>query len=325
MDNLTKEPTETELQLYSMLRENTGIELLDSGGAYGRHWQRNAKLSLQDFRDRPAVSFRPAVYGTRLELDVTLDLFHFLNDTVSYEKDMDELFHRYVDAKQKDFFEYWDDHWMVYNVNTHEHEDTGGHGYGDFSWPKAINSFVKWANQNDSKYHNKWQFDGEKFSGYTYNEENALSQDFTYRQAGEYIFIEIHGGCDARGGFTYPHIFTPKDDFSWMDYASYTIGCKNDHWWDYRSGWEDTEQPIKLKDCPGISYDEIDPEEIEALDTDMREYKAHARWYEKQPALFGEKVPLPPLPTLNMAGKVLVKDGVAHCPICGEPLEAWRY
>ena len=31
----------TERKLAEMLKENTGIHMLDSGGAYGRHWQLN--------------------------------------------------------------------------------------------------------------------------------------------------------------------------------------------------------------------------------------------------------------------------------------------
>lgn len=33
--------TKTEKVLIAMLKENTGIALMDSGGDSGRHWQRN--------------------------------------------------------------------------------------------------------------------------------------------------------------------------------------------------------------------------------------------------------------------------------------------
>lgn len=35
--------------VYSMLTENTGIHMLDSGFGEGRGWQRNQKKSIQDF------------------------------------------------------------------------------------------------------------------------------------------------------------------------------------------------------------------------------------------------------------------------------------
>jgi hypothetical protein len=37
-----------------MLIENTGVDMLDSGGAYGRYWQRNRKIA--DFRKMPEIT-----------------------------------------------------------------------------------------------------------------------------------------------------------------------------------------------------------------------------------------------------------------------------
>ena len=46
----------TEQQIYNMLTENTGTHFLDSGGANGRHWQRNIKKSLEDFRKEEVLN-----------------------------------------------------------------------------------------------------------------------------------------------------------------------------------------------------------------------------------------------------------------------------
>ena len=46
--------TPTERQIAKMLIENTGVDMLDSGGAYGRHWQRNRKIA--DFRKMPEIT-----------------------------------------------------------------------------------------------------------------------------------------------------------------------------------------------------------------------------------------------------------------------------
>lgn len=46
--------TPVEKQVAKMLTENTGIHMIDSGGAYGRAWQRNREV--EDFRLRPAVT-----------------------------------------------------------------------------------------------------------------------------------------------------------------------------------------------------------------------------------------------------------------------------
>ena len=41
--------TETNKLVYEMLTENTGSHMGDSGGAYGRHWERNQKRTIEDF------------------------------------------------------------------------------------------------------------------------------------------------------------------------------------------------------------------------------------------------------------------------------------
>ena len=45
--------TPIERQIARMLTENTGVDMMDSGGAYGRAWQRNREI--EDFRKRPAI------------------------------------------------------------------------------------------------------------------------------------------------------------------------------------------------------------------------------------------------------------------------------
>jgi hypothetical protein len=43
-----------ERQIAKMLTESTGADILDSGGAYGRNWQRNREV--EDFRKLPEVN-----------------------------------------------------------------------------------------------------------------------------------------------------------------------------------------------------------------------------------------------------------------------------
>ena len=40
---------QTKQIIYEMLTEPTGTHMLDSGGDDDRHWQRNQKMSLEDF------------------------------------------------------------------------------------------------------------------------------------------------------------------------------------------------------------------------------------------------------------------------------------
>ena len=43
--------TRTEFLIYKMLTENTGSAMLDSGDAYGRHWENNKQRTIDDFKN----------------------------------------------------------------------------------------------------------------------------------------------------------------------------------------------------------------------------------------------------------------------------------
>ncbi|MEM0148469.1 MAG: hypothetical protein QXY10_02645 [Candidatus Micrarchaeaceae archaeon] len=56
---LPKGYTPVERQIAKMLIENTGVNMLDSGGYFGRHWQENRKV--EDFRKRPVVEIETEI------------------------------------------------------------------------------------------------------------------------------------------------------------------------------------------------------------------------------------------------------------------------
>src|SRR5690606_23393942 len=58
----------TEEVLASMLKENTGTHMLDSGGAYGRHWQRNQG---RDFEAEKETELKFGIYNGKPEITVT--------------------------------------------------------------------------------------------------------------------------------------------------------------------------------------------------------------------------------------------------------------
>lgn len=66
--------------LQAMFTENTGTHMLDSGGAYGRHWQRNQGV---DMTEQPKAY---QYYGP------TISTFHYLNDRLDFAPAMDRLF-----------------------------------------------------------------------------------------------------------------------------------------------------------------------------------------------------------------------------------------
>ena len=81
--------------------------------------------------------------------------------------------------------------------------------------------------------------------GYTYNNENDLSQDFVWDSllvdGEQYVFIQTHNGCDARGGFSTPVVAAVNDEnFYFVTASPYCMNCEES--WDssYRFG-EDQE------------------------------------------------------------------------------------
>ncbi len=83
--------TETEKILYNMLTENTGAHILDSGGAYGRHWQQNRGIA--DFNSIPSVKTHK-MYGARKHV------FAIVNDIATYDKAVDCKFHKFAAAPE---------------------------------------------------------------------------------------------------------------------------------------------------------------------------------------------------------------------------------
>lgn len=187
------DPTEapsTAQVLQAMLTENTGRHMLDSGGAYGRAWERNQGV---DFDAKPEASVEVYLrergdydrnYGDgelTLYLMVTLDVYHWLLNRVDYDAELDAEFERFSHEG-----ELADAHWLECAEAFAEARADTGH---DFS-PMVVN---------------------------TYNGEDALSQTLQYvawsdAEEDEYLVaLQIHGGCDVRGGYTQPRIFRLGD------------------------------------------------------------------------------------------------------------------
>lgn len=221
----------------AMLKENTGRHFLDSGGAYGRHWERNQG---REFENEPDQTIEFRVYQREgkgeLEIDATLNLYHFLVKNLVYQPDIDRWFHKFADK------------------------------FPDLQWWEIMKLFCKQERL-------KGRFEP-KGSGYTYNEENLLSQDFQYvwvedtKTDENLFFLQIHGGCDARGGFTAPRVFSGDFDY-FFDYQRFYFGCHHcdfrldcddGYHWRTEDGSKDFE-PVKAIDLDTEEY----PEEMTAL------------------------------------------------------------
>lgn len=275
------EPT-TEDVLREMLTENTGRHILDSGGAYGRAWERNQG---KDFDAQPEAEaewriYPPAnaMYDTRgkedeLELMVTLDLFHFLSERLTYEPYIDAQFHMFADPRT-------DAGWLELMEEWASSDERGGGGHA-FSTPVTENS---------------------------YNHECLLSQTIQFTIFGieddddTYVLLQIHGGCDVRGGYTEPRVFSMYD-YELMDYAHCDVMCD------------------------GSGEPNINPEQLQVESGErVGEQPCNARWYSDDGSHFYDderQNRLEDYPakrgTEGEVGTVVVNEDAneAFCPVCG--------
>lgn len=202
--------TRTAEAIAAMLTEPTGVSILDSGDAYGRHWQRNAGTDLTFWQDRPEATLDR--WGC-----ITLDVFHYMLGRLEYVPDADEGWQEWAAANDPDDRRGWLDLAVEYAETVN-----AGDCYGELREVRTWN---------------------------TYNGEDMLSQvlqGVTYC-GGEYgdevyALVQIHGGCDVRGGYTRPRVFRVMCDsaayfpYDNADAEVYCSSCETG--WTIRAGYE---------------------------------------------------------------------------------------
>ena len=162
--------TDLKQLIYEMLTESTGTHMLDSGGAYGRHWERNQRRSLTDFEnDKPETITEENGW-----IDREVSVFHFLAGEDS--------------ALELDY--------ICDNFNELNTDTKNWNGNSE-AWGVSVEAWNDLTECNEIE-------EGRTFN--TYNGESDLSQNL---QGGwltingeEYLLLQIHNGCDVRGGYT---------------------------------------------------------------------------------------------------------------------------
>jgi len=260
-------------KLAEMLTENTGRSFLDSGDHYGRNWEHNQGA---DFEAQPEG--RLEVWQRDGELDIlpTVNVYHFLKDRLEYNPELDARYREYVERES-----------LRHDLPSAE-------------------SFVNRLEGAAGIYG-----DGEPLTVNTYNGEDLLSQILQYvywsDDDGAHVMLQIHGGCDARGGYTTPVAFdvADYDGTSILDNARASIYCDDcgKHW-----GTDDSCHWYP-DGCCGRGHTELQNYPA----TDQRpDYPERPN-----PAQRTLPIDLPERPE-PCAGVVWVDDNRnGHCPYCG--------
>jgi len=268
--------------------------MLDSGGAYGRHWEQNQG---RDFDSEPEVEIC-ATWG----LSVTLNVYHWLRQACEYAPELDQLFQDYVkEADPNDK--------MSWHQLAHEFVDDLGTKIelgGEMTTPDKPYFVVNTYNGEDAL---------SQTIEYTYFEVESAPQ-YPHVREGAHILLQIHNGCDARGGYTMPRVFFLGDDYPYIyDNAHVSLYCPTcqDTFDSDNAGYN-----FSHYDCDTKEHFEIggDRSTVAFLDADDDSTAAWlARWqykldgkvdYDKIEELLGERV------------MVALDEKQVLCPLCGQ-------
>lgn len=169
-----KKYTQIQKLVFKMLTENTGVHFLDSGMSNGRHWQRNAKKTIEDFANDPTELYIKDRNDDYIER--TVSVFHYIS--TMYE--LDSICDKFNRIKSND----WD---------------------GDFYGVSAKHqAFLE--NIGYDKNPREWNtYNGDSDLSQTL--QGVSLRLFVDGQYEDYALIQIHNGADVRGGYTDAKLF----------------------------------------------------------------------------------------------------------------------
>lgn len=180
-----------KLKIIEMLKENTGTNMLDSGSAYGRNWERNA---LKDFEKEKPISFEDGCLNR--------SLYWYLVENLEITEDSKRL------------------NAMFETLMNNSEE----------CYLTDMEDFADMVNIQDGYLCDKPLIDN------SYNSECCLSQTIQFsifhRNDKYFIILQVHNGCDVRGGYTKPYIFElPNGADSFILWNNADITYNGVHMW----------------------------------------------------------------------------------------------
>lgn len=302
---------ETNQVIIKMLKENTGTHFLDSGGAYGRHWEQNQAREFES-EPRSVVEFNARCDGT--EILVTHNLYHWLKDRLEFDGELQKKFDTYCNRPENE-----DKHWLQLMEEFPRLFNAGGiYGEGD---PVTVNTYNGEDLLSQTIQYVFFSVKEDVYFAEDGDEPVFLDEpsDFFpgawHIESGDYILLQVHGGCDVRGGYTAPKCFKVDDNYGELaifDNARAHIQCSqcSEHYWHTDDGCHWYEGG-----CCGMDYKQL--ETYEPLEMDEPPVPAPLN-----PDLFeSEQTPGP----YEHSGFLIIADKKGFCPICGGELEASAY
>lgn len=182
----------TKKMILAQLQENTGRALCDSGGAYGRHWERNQGKTWDDLAFGEKLEAYVYTHGERpqLELCLVVSLASYMENNLTYNANLQEEYDVFCEGKDE------------YAMRLME----------SFAATQGNMSPISYTYNDDNCLSQDIQYITFEYGG----EECAL--------------VQSHNGCDARSGLGSPKAYNLRGDHYLGDCTCNSYGCKDKQW-----------------------------------------------------------------------------------------------
>ena len=234
--------TDSESVVKAMLTENTGRHLLDSGGAYGRHFEENQESPPWD---DPAYDVD--CHGEWSDQGfVVMNVYDHLCSHIGGEpavsRDLDcvaleTALYRYGHSDESE--RSWLQNMKTFGAAVAEGELS--EVLDPALEPEVRKRVLSVARSIEEPHAGSWN---------TYNGEfHTLSQILQGVTLGgpygDFVLLQIHGGCDVRGGYTAPRVFrTGHRPVSPSEFGFYCESC----------GWSEAESCVAYNESADLLY-----------------------------------------------------------------------
>jgi hypothetical protein len=173
--------------IHKMLTTNTGRAICDSGDAYGRNWERNQAKSIEDFENAPSATLEVSRWEhdgkVSYDASVTIDLYHHLLRVLDLDSICDEFNSMPVEDWRGDIHGTSEagETWLKEKGFT-----TKGNTFNTYNWSANFSQTLQGC-------HLEW-----------------LNGDI-------YLLLQVHQGCDVRGGYTDAKLFKVESEYHISD------------------------------------------------------------------------------------------------------------
>jgi hypothetical protein len=262
--------------LKGMFTENTGEHMLDSGGTpkydengkyIGSSNGSGRKHEINRNRDFENEKYSTVSF-TEYDIEYHVNTFKWLVDRVTFNEKFDDMFHKKFAKKNK-----------------------------EMSWFEMMHVFPEWLVERGFNVTGVFG-EGKPVIINTYNEQNVLDQvlQFCYWEMNGkgYVALQVHGGCDVRGGYTKPRIFSVDEEGGIFNYSHGTITGSDEY---HESVTERDGEIYQWTTDDGYNWygDENDLNKLE-----IKDIEESGVWE---------------------AGKLCVAGGKGYCPMTGQVLK----